>query len=121
MRPARGFGAARAMVYLALILFMFLPGSAEAQGGKDVEVFMVDGHLFSPEVVRVHRGSRVIFRNRDKDLHALTLAGHEDLLDEVYLEKGQEYVLAIPEDMPSQTVELRCSIHIEMKAKMIIE
>lgn len=117
--PARGFWAALAVVYLAL--FILMTGPAEAQGGKDVEVFMVDGHLFSPEVVHVHQGSRVIFRNCDKDLHALTITGHEDLLDEVYLEKEQEYVLAIPVGMPSQTLELRCSIHMEMRAKIIIE
>lgn len=110
-----------ALAVICLALFLFVPGLAEAQGGKDVEVFMVDGHLFSPEVVHVHRGSRVIFRNRDKDLHALTLTGREELLDEVYLEKGQEYILAIPGDMPPQTLELRCSIHMEMKAKIIIE
>ena len=118
-KSARFFWAALAVV--CLVLFLFMHGPTEAQGGKDIEVFMVDGHLFSPEIVHVHRGSKVIFRNRDKDLHALTLTGHEDLLDEVYLEKGQEYILAVPEDMPSQTSELRCSIHMEMRAKIIIE
>ena len=118
-KPARDFWAALAVVYLAL--FLVMPGPAEAQGGKDVEILMVDGHLFSPEVVHARLGSKVTFRNRDKDLHALTLTGHEGLLDEVFLEKGQEYMLAIPGDMPPQTLELRCSIHMEMSAKIIIE
>src|SRR3990170_4889075 len=118
-KPARGFWAAIAVVYLAILFIMSGPTAAE--GDKDVEVFMVKGHLFSPEAVHVRRGSKVIFSNRDKDLHAITLTGHEDLLDEVYLEKGQEYILTMPEDMPSQTSELRCSIHMEMRAKIIIE
>ena len=118
-KPARGFWAAIAVVYLAILFIMSGPTAAE--GDKDVEVFMVKGHLFSPEAVHVRRGTRVIFSNRDEDLHALTITGHEDLLDEVYLEKGQEHVLTIPEDLPPQTLEIRCSIHMEMRAIMVIE
>jgi len=118
-KPARGFWAGIAVVYLAILFIM--PGPAAAEEDKDVEVFMVKGHLFSPEAVHVRRGYRVIFSNRDKDLHALTLTGHEDLLDEVYLEKGQEYILTMPEDMPPQTLELRCFIHMEMRAIIVIE
>ena len=118
-KEARYFCATLAVVHLTI--FFFMPGPAAAQGDKGVEVFMVKGHLFSPEVVHVRRGSRVIFSNRDKDLHALTLTGHENLLDEVYLEKGQEHVLTVPEDIPQQTLEIRCSIHMEMRAKIVVE
>ncbi len=118
-KPARGLWAAIAVVYLAMLFIV--PGSAATEEDKDVEVFMVKGHIFSPVDVHVRRGSRVIFSNRDEDLHALTLTGHEDLLDEVYLEKGEEYVLTIPEDLPPQTLEIRCSIHMEMRAIMVIE
>src|SRR3990172_2960115 len=116
---ARGFWAGIAVVYLVILFIM--PGPAAAEEDKDVEVFMVKGHLFSPEAVHVRRGSKVIFSNRDEDLHAITLTGHEDLLDEVYLEKGQEHVLTIPEDIPQQTLEIRCSIHMEMRAKIVVE
>jgi plastocyanin len=119
-KPARGFWAAIAVVYLAILFIVPGPAAAEEED-KDVEVFMVKGHIFSPLAVHVQRGFRVIFSNRDEDLHALTLTGHENLLDEVYLEKGEGYVLTIPEDLPPQTLEIRCSIHMEMRAIMVIE
>ena len=107
-KPARNYLTASAVVYLAILFIM--SGPAAAEGEKGVEIFMVKGHLFSPEAVHVRRGSKVIFSNRDKDL-----------LDEVYLEKGQEYVLTVPEDMLPQTLEIRCSIHMEMRAKIVVE
>lgn len=88
---------------------------------EEAVILMIDGHLFQPDEVHVRPGSKILFRNEDKDLHSLTLLGQEDLMDEVYIDPGKEHVFIMPSDTGSQTLELGCNIHIAMKGKIIVD
>lgn len=110
-------------VLLTAALFLLVsPSSFSEEAVQEglTRILMVEGHLFEPESVTVRPGEKILFINRDKDLHALALNGREDLLDEVYLDPGQEHTLLIPADTPSGTLDLRCTIHIDMTGKITV-
>jgi plastocyanin len=109
---------------IALLAFSFAWAPvAQAGAGNTGEhvINMVTGHLFQPVVTLVKPGDTIIFDNKDKDLHALTLAGHEKLLEEEYIDPGKQFRFKVPEDADSGTWLLDCYIHINMKAKIIID
>lgn len=116
----RSFVRAAVLVSILSAPFFTMPAIYAAER-EDAVILMVDGHLFQPDEVHVRPGSRILFRNEDKDLHSLTLLGHEDLMDEVYIDPGKEHVFTMPSDMKPQTLELGCNIHIAMKGKIVVD
>ena len=122
----RLFSRPRTLLFLAAAVFLAScaappPKAGEAPEGRRIEILMVEGHLFEPRTATVHPGDTIVFRNVDKDLHALTLLGHEDLLDNVFLDPGQRYTFQIPADMPPGSLDLRCTIHIDMTGTIVVE
>lgn len=82
---------------------------------------MVKGHLFKPDKIHVSPGATIVFINKDEDLHALTFAGHEELLDEEYVDPGKQFRFKLPDNVSNQTWGLGCFIHTEMKGVVIID
>lgn len=109
-----------------IALAVFLVFSPLAWAGGDAgatlhTITMKMGHVFAPEVTRVRPGDTIMFVNKDKDLHALTLQGHEDLLDEEYVDPGKRFHFVVPADAQPGDWVLNCYIHVDMQAKIVIE
>ncbi len=114
--------ALRVTVALLAFLFVWAPGAQAGAGGTTAHTInMVKGHLFKPAVTHVKPGDTIIFDNIDKDLHALTLVGHEKLLEEEYVDPGKQFHFRVPVDAKPGTWPLDCFIHLNMKAKIIVD
>ncbi len=88
-------------------------------GPRTVEVVMKD-HRFEPGVIEVRSGDTVHFRNVDSDLHSVRLVGHEDVLDEEYIDPGQSFGFTIPLAMEPGEYRLGCTIHVDMTATILV-
>jgi plastocyanin len=110
----------------ALVVTLLLPTGWPADGsqletpgaGERVEVDIGDNY-YDPEVIRVKRGDVLVFTNRGRQLHALTLIGREAELDQAYLDPGKRF--AFPVSLPPGEYVLGCNIHLQMRGKIVVE
>ena len=93
---------------------------AEAAGDKPLEVVLKD-NLFEPSRVRVQPGATIIFRNLGKQLHAVTLIGHEAILDQGFIDPQKSLTFVVPKDMSPGEYTLGCNIHVDMKGTLVVE
>jgi len=122
VRKTRSIHAWHAVVVLFAFIFAWAPGARAGAGGATTHTInMVKGHLFQPTVTHVKAGDTIIFDNKDKDLHALTLTGHEKLLEEEYVDPGKQFHFQVPRGAKPGMWPLDCFIHLNMKAKIIVD
>jgi len=123
MMGKRSMHTLHAAAALLAFLFAWAPGAQAGAGGGEAshEIDMVKGHLFKPAVTHVRPGDAILFINRDKDLHSLSLPGREKLLDEEFIDPGHQFRFHVPKDAKPGTWPLACTIHLEMKARIIVD
>jgi len=112
--------------HAAVVLFVFIfawahGAHAGTAGATTHTINMVKGRLFQPAVTHVKPGDTILFDNKDTDLHALTLDGHEKLLDEEYVDPGHQFRFHVPKDAKPGTWLLNCYIHVDMHGKIVVE
>lgn len=88
--------------------------------GRRIEVEVGDNY-YKPEVIRVKAGDLIVFTNKGKQLHSMTLIDHEDLLDEAYIDPGQTFTFAVPNSLPPGEYPLGCNVHMDMKGKIVVQ
>ena len=93
-----------------------LPARAAA---TSIEVRLLD-HRFVPDQIAVRPGDRITFRNEDQDLHSVVLVGREDVIEETFIEPGKAREFALPDDLAAGSYQLACSIHVEMRAELVV-
>lgn len=102
----------------ALVGPQFAPPAGRAEQPSSVVV--LKDHRFEPTLIDVKPGDTIRFDNADDSLHSLTLLGREDVIGEEFIDPGKSHVAHIPADMPSGTYELDCTIHVEMRAQLLV-
>jgi hypothetical protein len=70
-----------------------VPALESVSGTGDV---LMDDHTFAPRTIAVHPNDRLVFRNSGKDLQALTVVDHDDVLKEALVEPGASVTFVIP-------------------------
>lgn len=118
----RSMHTLHAAAALLACLFAWVPSTQAEAGGAAVHIInMVKGNLFQPIVTHVKPGDTIIFDNKDKELHALTLEGHEKLLDEEYVDPGKKFKFKVPADARPGIWPLNCFIHVDMHGKIVVD
>jgi plastocyanin len=81
---------------------------------------LVKDNLYAPSVIQVKPGSTMVFYNQGKQLHSVTLVGHEDILDQEFIDPGKSFTFAVPADMAPGEYSLGCNIHVDMKGTLVV-
>jgi plastocyanin len=116
------YATARAVVLIIPLLWTLIDASVlPAQGtGRQITVEVRDNY-YQPEVIRVKAGDLIVFTNKGKQLHSLTLVDHEQLLDAAYLDPDKTFTFTVPNGLQPGPYVLGCNIHVEMQGRIIIE
>ncbi|MCI0528949.1 MAG: cupredoxin domain-containing protein [Nitrospira sp.] len=88
-----------------------------AEAAETIEVILKD-NFFEPKLIRVKPGDTIQFKNLGKQLHSVTLVGHEEILDQLYIDPGKSFSFVVPKDMKPGEYPLGCNIHMGMKGKI---
>jgi plastocyanin len=88
----------------------------ESPGRLDVTV---GDNFYQPNVIRVRPEAEIRFTNAGRQLHAMTLIGHERDLDEAYVRPGQTQTFRVR--LAAGEYVLGCTIHLDMKARVIVD
>ena len=75
---------------------------------------------FTPEVVRVIPGDRVVFRNDDFVPHTAT-AVETRLFDSQLIKPGESWTLPLDRGLSPQQVRYSCSYHPTMQGRITVE
>lgn len=87
------------------------------RGADDV---LMGGHTFAPGAIAVHPDDRLVFWNVGKDLEALTLAGHQDILQQKLVDPGASFTFVIPPSLEPGTYHLICTTHHKMSMTLVV-
>ncbi len=96
-----------------------MASAAGAGEAAPIEVYL-DDNFYEPARIELHPGTSVLFANRGQQLHAVTLIGREDLLDEGYLEPGESRAYELPAELPPGVYRHGCNVHIGMTAESVV-
>jgi plastocyanin len=91
---------------------------ARAAGPGRIEVSVGD-NFYRPNVIRVRPEAEIVFTNTGRQLHAMTLIGHERDLDEAYVRPGNSHTFRVR--LAAGEYVLGCNIHLDMKARLIVD
>jgi plastocyanin len=91
---------------------------ARAAGPGRIEVSVGD-NFYRPDVIRVRPEGEIVFTNTGRQLHAMTLIGHERDLDEAYVRPGNSHTFRVR--LAAGEYVLGCNIHLDMKARVIVD
>jgi plastocyanin len=92
--------------------------AARADSPGRIEVSVGD-NFFRPNVIRVDPDAEIVFANTGRQLHAMTLIGHERELDAAYLRPGNTYTFRVR--LGAGQYVLGCNIHLDMTARLIVD
>jgi len=92
---------------------------ARGASGRTVEVVLRD-HRFVPEVIEAEPGDVIEFRNQDKDLHSVILIDRQDVLEETFIDPGAALRVDLPTELPAGRYRLACTIHVDMRAEIVV-
>ncbi len=123
MMTRRWYGLLLALLGVALLHHAFsqqLGSLAFAAAARTVEVVLKD-NFFDPPVITVHPGYTIVYRNQGRQLHAVTLIDHEDVLDQGFTEPQKSLTFVVPKAMPPGEYTLGCNIHMTMRGKLIVQ
>lgn len=113
----RGPFAAAAIVAVALLALALLSaGQAAGRGGagEDRARVEIENFAFHPRTLRVRRGTKVVFVNRDSVTHTATSSGH---FDTKRIRPGGRAVVRLKQP---GTYTYFCSIHSFMRGKIVV-
>jgi plastocyanin len=129
LKQPNGISAAWVAMVLVAVLFIglnrYLGGAtevlwqAEPAGEGSVHHMILHHHSFEPAAIHVHPGDRIVLSNADADVHALTVVGHEDVLQEEIIEPGTSFAFIVPAFLESGEYGLICTVHPEMRARIV--
>ena len=108
-----------ALAVLAVETYLPVRGRIARAATTSVEIKLLD-HLFVPDQIRVRAGDRVTFRNEDEDLHSIVLVDREDILEETFLDPGTTLSVVLPDDLAAGSYQLACTIHVDMRAELVV-
>jgi len=109
------------MVTIFVATFAGLGFASPFAGAQQPSLIVaLKNHLFEPVLVEVKPGDTIRFDNADDTLHSLTLLGREDVIGEEFVDPGGSYTIHIPAEMAPGTYELDCTIHVDMRAKLLV-
>lgn len=93
--------------------------SVRAETPDRIEV-RLENHHFVPVEVTVQPGDAIVFQNVDPDLHGILLVGHEDVIEETFIDPGQSFSVRLPDDLAPGRYELACTIHVDMRGELVV-
>ncbi|HET9186129.1 MAG TPA: cupredoxin domain-containing protein [Solirubrobacterales bacterium] len=103
-----------AATFLATLALLLLGIQAGAAGSEDRKVSVkIDGLAYHPPTLRVDRGTRVVFANRDSTAHTATGKGFNTRV----LAPGKAVVVRFNQ---KGTFSYHCQIHPFMKGKIVV-
>lgn len=102
-----------------LVLVATSVGAAARGDGPGRIKVTVGDNFYQPNVIRVHADDEIVFTNAGRQLHAMTLIGHERDLDEAYVQPGKAQTFRVR--LPAGEYVLGCNIHLDMKARVIVD
>jgi len=130
LKQPHNVSAAWVVMVLVAVLFIglnrFLGGATEVlwqpepAGEASVHHMVLHHHGFEPSVIPVHPGDRIILGNEDADVHALTVVGHEEILEDEIIEPETSFEFTVPAFLEPGEYELICSIHRGMEARIVM-
>jgi plastocyanin len=91
-----------------------------AIAADELMVVIMKNHQFEPRLLHVRPGQAIRFDNSDDVLHSLLLVGRESVIGEEFVDPGQSYMVRIPQDMPPETYELVCTVHVDMRGQIAV-
>ncbi len=106
-------GVATALVLLGSA---FAGAPAAVATAAKTHTVAIDGTAFVPPVVRVHRGDRVVWVNRDPFPHTATAKGHS--FDSRNIPAGGSWSRVASK---AGTFEYVCNFHPTMKGTLVVE
>lgn len=130
LKEPKGISAAWVVMALVAMLFIglnrYLGGAtevlwqAEPMEETSVHHMILYHHTFEPAVVFVHPRDRIVLSNEDADVHALAVIGHEEILEDEVIEPETSFAFVVPADLAPGEYVLTCTIHNEMRAKIVV-
>jgi plastocyanin len=77
-------------------------------------------HGFEPVAIHVHPTDRIVLTNEDEDVHALTVVGHEEVLQDEIVEPDTSFAFTVPTFLEPGEYSLICTVHHEMRARVVV-
>jgi plastocyanin len=112
--PQHRLGTAIALVLLGTALAG--APTAAANAAAKTHTVVIDGTAFAPPVVRVHRGDRVVWVNRDPFPHTATAKDHS--FDSRAIPAGGSWSRVASK---AGTFEYICTFHPTMTGTLVVE
>jgi plastocyanin len=131
LKEPNGISAAWVVMVLVAVLFIglnrYLGGATEilwqaepAAEETSVHHMILHHHTFEPAVVLVHPRDRIVLSNEDADVHALAVIDHEEILEDEVIEPETSFAFVVPAGLARGEYVLTCTIHSEMRAKIVV-
>jgi plastocyanin len=130
LKQPHGISAAWIAMALVAVLFIglnrFLGGAtavlwqAEPAGEEAVHHIILHRHSFEPPAILVHSEDRIVLNNEDADVHALTVVGHEEILQDEIIEPETSFAFTVPAFLEPGEYDLICTVHREMRARIVM-
>lgn len=111
----------RSVLTIAIVCGSITLGSMEAETAGQVVAVEVRDNYYKPQIIRVKPGDIIVFSNKGRQLHSMTLIDHEDLLDQAYIDPGMSFSFVMPNSLIPGEYALGCNVHVTMKARIIVE
>jgi len=130
LKDPHGISAAWIAMVLVAVLFIglnrFLGGATavlwqpEPTGEDSVHHADLYHHGFEPAAIHVHPGDQLVLTNEDEDVHALSVVGHEEVLQDEIVEPDTSFAFIVPAFLAPGEYSLICTVHPEMRARMVV-
>lgn len=121
MGTRRGFGCVQASVFLALVLAAISVAAGRPQATAQQEklaanLVTIENYSFAPAELTVSAGTEVTWINKDDDAHTVVTTG--STFKSKALDTGEKFSFTFHDP---GTYEYFCSIHPNMKGKVIVK
>jgi plastocyanin len=130
LKQPHGISAAWIVMVLVAVFFIglnrFLGGATEVlwqpepAGEGSVHHVILHHHSFEPAAILAHADDRIVLSNEDAEVHALTVIGHEEVLQDEIIEPGTSFAFIVPGLLEPGEYGLICTVHREMRARIVI-
>jgi plastocyanin len=130
LKQPHGISAAWIVMALVAVLFIglnrFLGGAtevlwqAEPVAEGSVHHIILHRHTFEPAGILVHPEDRIVLSNEDPDVHALTVVGHEEVLQDEIIEPETSFSFIVPAFLEPGDYDLICTVHRDMRARIVM-
>jgi plastocyanin len=93
---------------------------AEPVGEQAVHHIILHHHSFEPSAILARPEDRIVLSNEDADVHALTVVGHEEVLQDEIIEPETSVAFTVPASLEPGEYDLICTVHREMRARIVM-